>query len=309
MGSYQSKKNRSDMSNNNGTEEQSFASTVAKKKQEEKESTKKLAKTAGKGAATYFGGPAGGQAVDMAANTKQGDKILNKGGEALGKVPGVKKAAKKLDDEGLIDKADQAIGLAGGSIGGGAGNGMNTEGAAAKGATPKTNTGTNGGSSSTPGGDSSSSLSSKKGGLLDRFRNREKSTGTDDSNKEEEKDDKDKKGKSFLDGKFKVPTSIKLAIISLVPLLLIIILIIAVIASYISMISHFLDFLGISTEIGFSTGGVEYVEGSDKAQAFYKRVSEVKEEYARNNKNVDAILITSVYHVMNYHNNKYDYEK
>ena len=59
MGSYQSRKNRNDMSNNNGTEEQSFASTGAKKKQEEKESTKKLAKTAGKGAATYFGGPAG----------------------------------------------------------------------------------------------------------------------------------------------------------------------------------------------------------------------------------------------------------
>lgn len=309
MGSYQSRKNRNDMSNNNGTEEQSFASTVAKKKQEEKESTKKLAKTAGKGAATYFGGPAGGQAVDIAANTKAGDKVLNKGAEALNKVPGVKKVAKKLDDKGITDKADQAISIAGGSMGGGAGagNGINAEGAAAKGATPKTNTGTNGGSSSTTGGDSSSSLSGKKGGILDSFKNRGKNTENDNSNSDDEKD-KDKKDKSFLDGKFKLPTSLKIAIISVVPLLLIIILIVAVIASYVSTISNFLDFLGISSEIGFSTGGVEYVEGSDKAQAFYKRVSEVKEEFARDNKNVDAIVITSVYHVMNYHNNKYDYD-
>ena len=121
-----------------------------------------------------FGGPAGGQAVDMAANTKAGDKVLNKGAEALNKVPGVKKVAKKLDDKGITDKADQAISIAGGSMGGGAGagNGINAEGAAAKGATPKTNTGTNGGSSSTTGGDSSSSLSGKKGGILDSFKNR-----------------------------------------------------------------------------------------------------------------------------------------
>ncbi|MBQ8132254.1 MAG: hypothetical protein IJ193_07165, partial [Bacilli bacterium] len=104
MSSYESRRNNSNYQEQDY--DQSSASMQQDKRQQEKDSTKKLTKTAAKGAAMYFAGPEGGAAVDMASKTKAGDKILNKGAEALDKNPAVRKAAKKLDDAGVIDKAD-----------------------------------------------------------------------------------------------------------------------------------------------------------------------------------------------------------
>ena len=78
----------------------------------ENDSTKKAATTVAKGAAATFGSPAAGKAVDAFSKTELGDKAFNKGAEALNKVPGVKKATKKLDDSGALDKADQVVNIA-----------------------------------------------------------------------------------------------------------------------------------------------------------------------------------------------------
>lgn len=78
----------------------------------ENDSSKKALKTGAKAAATAFGSPAAGKAVDAISKTKLGDKVFNKGAEALNKVPGVKKATKKLDDSGALDKADQVVNIA-----------------------------------------------------------------------------------------------------------------------------------------------------------------------------------------------------
>ncbi len=78
------------------------------------ESNKKAAKTAAKGAANAAFGPMGGKAVDAISKTKAGDKLLNKGGELLGKIPGISKATKKLDDSGALDAADKGMSAMGG---------------------------------------------------------------------------------------------------------------------------------------------------------------------------------------------------
>lgn len=78
----------------------------------ENDSSKKALKTGAKAAATAVGSPAAGKAVDAISKTKLGDKVFNKGAEALNKIPGVKKATKKLDDSGALDKADQVVNIA-----------------------------------------------------------------------------------------------------------------------------------------------------------------------------------------------------
>lgn len=107
-------------SNNNSKKSSTPNSYQAEKNNQKKQtqdSNKKAAKVGAKAAATYFGGGAGGAAVDALSKTPQGDKILNRGGELLGKIPGMSKATKKLDDSGNLDKADQALSLKGGSLG------------------------------------------------------------------------------------------------------------------------------------------------------------------------------------------------
>lgn len=74
------------------------------------DSTKKAAKVGTKAAANYFTGGQGGKVVDALSKTKAGDKLLNKGAAALDRIPGVSKAAKKLDDSKGLDLADKAMG-------------------------------------------------------------------------------------------------------------------------------------------------------------------------------------------------------
>lgn len=74
-------------------------------------SSKKTAKLAAKGAADYFTGGKGGAIVDKLADTKLGNKALNSAGKALEKHPGFSKVAKKLDDSGALDTADDSLSM------------------------------------------------------------------------------------------------------------------------------------------------------------------------------------------------------
>ena len=298
------KSTRSPETENPG-ETQSFASAMHEQKEQEKESSKKTAKVAAKGAAMYFGGPEAGAAVDMAANTKAGEKIINKGGEALNKVPGVGKASKKLDDAGVLDKADQALSMAG-SAGGGAGaaNGA-ANGAAASGGAASAQTAANtteaakassgaadkGGSSSS-GGDSS---------FFDNIDNKRKK----DSNKDENGEEKERD--SVLDGKLKVPMAVKMAALSAVPFILLIVLILIIITAIGGAINDFTDAVSISKYFDLPTGDNSAENISDDAKKFIERVKEVKDEYEKNEKTVDPLLVMAVYHVANYHNKDIDY--
>ena len=102
----------------NNSDNNSYSAVKNNQRTENQDSNKKAAKVAAKGAATYFAGPEGAAAVDALAKTKAGDKILNKGGEALNKIPGMSKATKKLDDSGALDAADKGLSMAGGASNG-----------------------------------------------------------------------------------------------------------------------------------------------------------------------------------------------
>lgn len=102
----------------NSSADNSYSASKGGQSQGNQDSNKKAAKVAAKGAATYAAGPAGGAAVDLAAKTPIGDKILNKGGDLLNKIPGMSKATKKLDDSGALDAADKGISAAAGDASG-----------------------------------------------------------------------------------------------------------------------------------------------------------------------------------------------
>ncbi len=90
--------------------------------EDEKEEKQKLeqagtntAHTAGKAAATYFGGTLGNIAYDKISQTKIGQKIEQGVGEAISKVPIANKLNKKLNDSGAVDVASNVIDKSSGS--------------------------------------------------------------------------------------------------------------------------------------------------------------------------------------------------
>ena len=311
MSSYQSRRN-----NGYKPEEdynQSATSIMQDKKQQEKDSTKKLTKDVAKGAAIYAAGPEGGAAVDMAANTKAGDKILNKGADALGKNPAIRKAAKKLDDAGVLDAADKAMSMAGGAMGGGAGAGANAGAGASAGANAgAAGTGTgagmnNAGGGSTPGGSSSSLSGGDKGtdpmgGFSENNPFSKKNKNKDNNN------DKDQDVSQQIFGSAAFKTVVKIGLAAATPFILLLFLIILIVSAISGASSNFDDALGISNETGFSTGNLEYSSATPEQKEFYKRVVEVRDEYSQNNISVDALQIVAVYHVLNAHRGSYNYD-
>lgn len=285
----------------------SFESNQSSGSQKNDDSTKKLTKTAAKGAATYFGGPEAGQAVEMASKTKIGDKVLNKGSEALGKVPGVKQASKALDDAGVIDAADKALDIAGGNLGKGGANAIGN-GAAKKGSDVATNVNNIDGKKAT-------SEASKKEGAKSRGSNEGNDTGSDNDKsrnpfgKEKNKDkEKDEEESGESKGKAEVPFAVKLALFSLLPLFLFVAILTAVLSIVTGSTVNYNDALGVSQATGGPTGGIQYVAESKEATEFYNRVKDISNEYARNGKQIDVINIAATYHEINYHNSKITYD-
>ena len=311
MASYQSNRNQNENSQEELGHTQSFASAQKEKKEQEQESSKKVAKAAAKGAATYFGGGAGGQAVELASQTKVGDKILNKGGEALNKIPGMGKAAKKLDDSGVVDAVDKGLDLAGTAGGGGAGA-AGSAGGKAVGNQASAQAGKSidaskaasgakdaGGSTSNLGGDSSF-FGNNGLDFLNPF-------GKKNKNKNDEEAEGQNDADSTLEGQIQIPTAVKMGIIILLPFFFIIIIIMLIVNIVVGGFADFTDAVGISQLLGLPNGDYTTQDLSEDAQKYYKRVQEIQEEYANKNKDVDPLLLVSVYHVANFHDKDYDY--
>ena len=112
-----SRKHNDDVAKENTQENFSTLDAASQKKQDREQSSQKALKTVAKGAGAYFGGALGAKAVDMAANTKAGQKVLNQGAKVLNKMPGVGKTAEKLDKSGAIDTADKGLDFVSGGKG------------------------------------------------------------------------------------------------------------------------------------------------------------------------------------------------
>ena len=78
-----------------------------------KQATKDVVDTAGKVAAEYLAPGVGGKIYDMAASTKEGQKILNTASERISKVPGVNDVLSKAQP--LISQAKPGVDMALGS--------------------------------------------------------------------------------------------------------------------------------------------------------------------------------------------------
>ena len=110
--------NKSDSNNDNTYKANRTKDTngTGSNKNQANESNKKVAKMASKIAANHYAPGIGGKVVDKLANTKLGNAALNKMGKSFGKQnPGLSKVANKLDNVGMLDKADKLVDLKNGN--------------------------------------------------------------------------------------------------------------------------------------------------------------------------------------------------
>ena len=259
---------------------ESYAANRANKKEQEKEATKKALKTTAKGAATAFGSPAAGKAVDLASKTKLGDKVLNKGAEALNRIPGMGKTMKKLDDKKVLDVADKAVDVASANpqnaAGGAAGAGANAAKGGAAGA-----------------GESA----------LDKPSKPSKPDFLGDNN-----NDSGKEQSTALEGMFSGSIAVKVGVISFAAGFIFIVVILMVIAQGSGVISGYDDAFGVSAATGGMTGEVDYESSDPEAQAFFDRVADVKNSFQSQGKTLDAVYISAVFSVLNQHEAKLSYD-
>ena len=253
----------------------SYAANRANKKEQEKESTKKALKTGAKGAATAFGSPAAGKAVDLASKTKIGDKILNKGAEALNRMPGMGKTVKKSEDQkvsGIGDKTANTSSISASSQ-------------ANKNTSTDTNTVQKDGESKN---DSSSVLNKKKPSKPNFLE--------DDSNGSE------KQRPGMFEGMLSGNIAMKIGIASFIIGIFIILLFFIGLAQGSGVIASYDDAFGVSNATGGDLGDIDYENSDPDAQAFFERVNDVKQSFQMQGKSFNAVYISAVYSVLNQHN-------
>lgn len=263
---------------------ESYAANRADKKEQEKESTKKALKTGAKGAATAFGSPAAGKAVDLASKTKLGDKVLNKGAEALNRIPGMGKTMKKLDDKKVLDAADKAVDVA-------SANPQNAAGAAEAGANAGAGAGSSTANSSSGAGDS----------VLNKLPSKPNFLG-------DNQNDSDNNKSGTFDGFFSGNATVKVGIASFAIGFFVIILMVVLFAQGSGVITSYDDAFGVSAATDGMTGGVDYESSDPKAQAFFDRVKDVKNSFQAQGKTFDPVYISAVYVVLNQHGAKLSYD-
>lgn len=293
---YQSRGGQHNSVNQDSSDNQIGAFDSASQKKEERQaSSQKTLKTAAKGAGAYFGGPLGAKAVDMAANTKAGQKILNQGAKTLNKMPGIGRAADRLNKSGALDVADKGIDATSGggkNLGKGLGGGKNDSLPSSRAA---------GGTSSNDA--SRDSRSSRK---IAGVPSTNRSTNADNNEKSDKSDGDGKKSKGL--GKFIGTIAlVKIVAILALPLLIILLLIFIIMACLTGVLSDYDDALGISQITGDETGNW-YFQGSKEQEDFYGRVNNVKLVYQAMGKSVDPLKIVATFHVLKTNGAKLDYK-
>ena len=130
------------------------------------------------------------------------------------------------------------------------------------------------------------------------------STTTESS---EEEDVTTGAGKSLT--KFFATQAVITFLLILAPFLIIILIIITVLSIVTGVVSEYDDAFGMSYTIGEETGNLQYSTASKDQQDFYDRIKEVKMSYQTQGKNVDALKLVAVYHVISTNNPDVTYSK
>lgn len=260
---------------------------ASQKKQERQKATKNALKTGLKGAGAYVGGPLGAYAADKLANSKTGQKALNKGAQTLNKIPGIGRITNRVNKTGAVDAADKGIDLFSKFGGKNKISNKNVEVGGQDSSLPS--------SSSTGGEDDSSSK--QIAGLPTK------------SKMPSFLEDKDKNKDNEAKGTAKVNIQIfKTVIFVFGPIIVVILLFYMVIAGVAGLFSDYEDAFGISQTVGEETGDVYFQASSEEQQKFFDRVNNVKLEYQANGKIVDPLKIVAVYHVLSLNGANLKYE-
>jgi hypothetical protein len=280
----------------NGTD--SYQASRDKAEAEKHAANKETLKTGAKAAGIYFGGAAGGAAVDAASKTKIGNKILNKGADALDKNNKISRVNKKLNDSGILDAANAGMDVVS----------KNPEGAASKAGAKGAASGANGaasgasaannklgsGAGSNPGEDTAKESNLTKPGLRKHLRH----NASDDSS---DNDD----DSASVNGKGPIP---KIAILSALLFAIPIFIIMFgffVIANEVG-IMKFDDAFAVSNTAGENTGNQNYSSSGEQGK-FSERVTAIKNSYQAQGKSFRALYVAAVYYVLNYHNSSINY--
>ena len=116
-------------------------------------------------------------------------------------------------------------------------------------------------------------------------------------NKNDKNNDNNSSGTGSTSFFAKIPTSVKVAMVAVIPLIAIVMLILIPVMIISTTVSEFSDAFGISAFIGEDTGNMN-VSSSKEEKAFYEKINNVKLRYQANGKTVDALKIVAVFHVL-----------
>ena len=265
------------------------------KKQHDHENAKKTTKAVAKGAVLYLGGgETGAKAVDLVANTKLGNKVLDVASKPIESSKMAKGVNNLLNDSGAVDLADKAMSA---NAGGGTGA---PGGGTTPGQTPnQVKTGAN-----STGGEQGSSLPSSGG---DKAKNIPGGGGASSKEESQPKEDslesgsqEEKKGNSLFKNMV-ITGYVQMVIFGAGPFILFLILILLVVFAATDVFSDYEDAIGISSTTGEETGGIVFNASSPEQQDFFDRVISVKNSYQSSGKTVDALKVVAVYHVLNHY--------
>lgn len=214
----------------------------------------------------------GGKATEAAG------KALNKIGKRLPAGKKLQNASNKLGESGASDAIGKAASL---KNAGGAGNVPNAQGSP----NVPSQVGETG-SENNQGQDPADSIAG-----MPPFSRKKKDKQKDENDSGEQEGN--------LSGKITAKVAIKIALFTIVPFILIIFLLIIVITVVTSNFSDYEDAFGASQASGAETGGIVFSTSNKEAAAFYERINDVKLSMQSNGKNVDALKVVAVYHVIN----------
>lgn len=289
------------------------------KKQQEDQSSKKAAGVAAKGAIDYFTGGQGGQVYDAAKKIpgigKKLDHAEEKLGKGLNRATGGKfgKVAKKADDSGALDVADQALSMGkGGASKDNLGPGQH-RGSSTRNNVGKNNLNRNGGivkPASTPLDQEKEKNQNhlqeqlQKNALrmitnlfVPNFGGQTTNTLDKLNQKKSKQKDEQKKGENKDSSTFVGNFDFKKMLPILLPAMGGFLIVIIVITVALSGFYQFRHLIGVgSSGVGSNIGGAS---GGDKnLENMYNRILSIQQEYSAQGKNFSADLISSVYQTL-----------
>ena len=248
----------------------------------------KTLKAAGEVASSAYFGPGGGLVFKALADTKPGEKILENATKRMPNDAIISPAAEKLGESGYADEVANLVGKKMGAIPEG--------GAPLENEIPKT-----------PDSDikvpqaGSEELSEEdkvKSGVLGAS----KAPSFLDDEEEKATFEMETRGTVFVQ---KVVKFFFIASAVSFPFLLIGLVLILVVPN----VARFSDAFGINSVSGGSTGDIVYVSDNKDAQEFYERVNNIKLDYQKAGKTVDAFKVVAVYNIISQYDGKVTYKK